>query len=87
MCPPPQAVSARAKFDKQWGTPFPKQLKLRRGETVVFSWIVYKSRRDRDRINAAVMKDPRLAKAMDPKTMPFDTARMLYGGYTVFVEN
>ncbi len=66
--------------------PFPRRLKLKRGETVVFSWIVYKSRAQRDRINAKVMQDPRLAKMMDPKSMPFDTKRMTYGGFKVLVD-
>jgi uncharacterized protein YbaA (DUF1428 family) len=48
---------------------------------VVFSWIVYKSRAQRDRINAKVMKDPRLADMMDPKSTPFDGKRMIYGGF------
>jgi uncharacterized protein YbaA (DUF1428 family) len=61
------------------GKPFPRQLKLKPGETVVFSWIVYKSRAHRDKVNAKVMKDPRLA--MDSKRMPFDVKRMLYGGF------
>jgi uncharacterized protein YbaA (DUF1428 family) len=52
----------------------------------VFSWIVFKSRADRDRVNAKVMKDPRLAKMMDPKAMPFDPKRMVYGGFKVFVD-
>lgn len=64
--------------------PFSRRLKLKPGETVMFSWIVYKSRAHRDRVNAKVMKDPRLA-AMDPKTMPFDVKRMLYGGFKVLV--
>lgn len=64
--------------------PFPRRLKLKPGETVVFSWIVYKSRAHRDRVNAKVMKDPRLA-AMDPTTVPFDVKRMLYGGFKVLV--
>jgi len=64
--------------------PFPRRLKLKPGETVVFSWIVYKSRAHRDRVNAKVMKDPRLA-AMDPTTVPFDMKRMLYGGFKVLV--
>lgn len=67
------------------GIPFPKLAKARRGETVVFSWIVYKSRAHRDRVNAKVMKDPRLA-SMDPKTMPFDVNRMAYGGFKVLVK-
>jgi uncharacterized protein YbaA (DUF1428 family) len=67
-------------------TSFPRSVKLKPGETVVFSYIVYKSRGDRDRINAKVMKDPRLAKMMDPKAMPFDAKRMFYGGFKVLVE-
>lgn len=66
--------------------PFPRRIKLKRGETVVFSWIVFKSRAHRDRVNAKVMKDPRLAKMMDGKPMPFDAKRMLYGGFKVLVE-
>jgi uncharacterized protein YbaA (DUF1428 family) len=66
--------------------PFPRQIRSRRGETVVFSWIVYKSRAHRDRVNAKVMKDPRLAKVMLPKSMPFDVKRMAYGGFKVLVE-
>jgi uncharacterized protein YbaA (DUF1428 family) len=56
------------------------------GETVVFSWIVFKSRAHRDRVNAKVMKDPRIAKMMDPKDMPFDLKRMVYGGFKTIVE-
>jgi uncharacterized protein YbaA (DUF1428 family) len=66
-------------------TSFPQSVKLKAGETVVFSWIVFKSRTHRDRINAKVMKDPRLAKMMDPKAMPFDAKRMFYGGFKVLV--
>ena len=69
----------------KWGTPFPRSLKLKRGETVVFSWIVFKSRAHRDRVNAKVMKDPRLA-AMDPTSMPFDIKRMVYGGFKTLVD-
>ena len=65
---------------------FPGQLKPKPGETVVFSWIVYKSRTHRDRVNAKVMKDPRLADMMDPKSMPFDSKRMVYGGFKVLVD-
>ena len=68
----------------KWGMPFPRALKLKRGETVVFSWIVFKSRADRDRVNAKVMKDPRLAN-MDPKSMPFDFKRMAWGGFKTIV--
>jgi uncharacterized protein YbaA (DUF1428 family) len=66
-------------------TSFPRSVKLKPNETVVFSWIVYKSRRDRDRINAKVMKDPRLA-GMDAKSLPFDAKRMIYGGFKVLVD-
>jgi uncharacterized protein YbaA (DUF1428 family) len=52
----------------------------------VFSWIVFKSRAHRDRVNAKVMKDPRLADMMDPKDQPFDTSRMVYGGFEVIVD-
>lgn len=69
-----------------FGLSFPRRLKLKRGETAVFSWITYRSRADRDRINAKVMKDPRLAKMMDPKAMPFDMKRMSYGGFKVLVD-
>jgi len=64
---------------------FPKQFKLKRGETVIFAWIVYKSRVHRDRVNAKVLKDPRIT-GVDPTTMPFDMRRMLMGGFTTIVE-
>jgi uncharacterized protein YbaA (DUF1428 family) len=67
-------------------TSFPQSVKRKRDETVVFSWIVFKSRAHRDRVNAKVMKDPRLADMMDPKAMPFDAKRMIYGGFSVLVE-
>ena len=67
-------------------TSFPQSVKLKAGETVVFAWIVYKSRKQRDRINAKVMKDPRLADMMDPKNMPFDGKRMIYGGFRVVID-
>lgn len=66
--------------------PFPRRIKLKPGETVVFSWIGYKSRAHRDRVNAKVMKDPRLAKMMEANAMPFDAKRMLYGGFKVLVD-
>jgi uncharacterized protein YbaA (DUF1428 family) len=69
----------------KWGVPFPRRIKSKPGETVVFSWIVFKSRAHRDRVNAKVMKDPRLAK-MDPKSMPFDIKRMVCGGFKVIVD-
>jgi uncharacterized protein YbaA (DUF1428 family) len=67
-------------------TSFPQSVKLKPGETVVFSWIRYKSRAHRDQVNAKVMKDPRLAGMMVPKDMPFDAKRMIYGGFSVVVE-
>ena len=67
-------------------TSFPQSVKLKAGETVVFAYIVYKSRAERDRINAKVMKDPRLADMMDSKAMPFDGKRMFWGGFKVLVE-
>jgi uncharacterized protein YbaA (DUF1428 family) len=73
-------------LDTKFGLPFPRLAKLKRGEAVVFSWILYKSRAHRDRVNAKVMKDPRLAKMMNPKAMPFDMKRMTYGGFTTLVD-
>jgi uncharacterized protein YbaA (DUF1428 family) len=68
-------------------TSFPQSVKLKRGETVFFSYIVYKSRKHRDRVNAKVMKDPRIKEEMgDFKDMPFDAKRMIYGGFKVLVE-
>jgi uncharacterized protein YbaA (DUF1428 family) len=67
-------------------TSFPRSVKLKQGETVVFSWITYKSRAHRDRVNAKVMKDPRVAWMMDPKKMPFDGKRMIFGGFKTFLE-
>jgi uncharacterized protein YbaA (DUF1428 family) len=74
--------------DVKWGkrTSFPRSVKQKSGETVFFSYIVYKSRADRDRINAKVMKDKRLAKMMDPKAMPFDAKRMIWGGFKTVVD-
>jgi uncharacterized protein YbaA (DUF1428 family) len=79
-----EAVADDVKVGKL--TSFPRSVKLKPSETVVFSWIVYKSRKDRDRVNAKVMKDPRLAKMMDIKDIPFDAKRMIYGGFKVVVE-
>jgi uncharacterized protein YbaA (DUF1428 family) len=67
-------------------TSFPQSVKLKRGEIVVFSWIVYKSRKQRDRVLAKVMKDPRLQKMMNPKALPFDGKRMFWGGFKAIVE-
>jgi uncharacterized protein YbaA (DUF1428 family) len=66
-------------------TSFPRSVKLKAGETVVFSYIVYKSRAQRNHVMGQVMKDPRLAKMMDPKAMPFDGKRMIFGGFKVLV--
>ena len=70
----------------KWGPTFPRGIKTKSGETVVFSWIVFKSRTHRDRVNAKVMKDPRMAEMGDAKDMPFDTKRILYGGFEVIVD-
>ena len=67
-------------------TSFPRSVQLKAGETVMFSYIVYRSRAERDRINKKVMKDKRLAAMMDPKAMPFDAKRMIYGGFKVVVD-
>jgi uncharacterized protein YbaA (DUF1428 family) len=66
-------------------TSFPRSVKLKRGETVLFSWIEFRSRAHRDRVNAKVMKDKRLADMMSIKDMPFDGKRMIYGGFQVSV--
>ena len=66
-------------------TSFPQSVKLKRGETVLFSWIVYKSRAHRDQVNARVMADPRLGAMMDGKRVPFDGKRMIYGGFKPLV--
>ena len=65
---------------------FPRSVKLKRGETVFFSYIVYKSRADRDRVNAKVMKDPRITGMGSMKDMPFDAKRMFWGGFKVLVD-
>jgi uncharacterized protein YbaA (DUF1428 family) len=66
-------------------TSFPQSVKLAKGETVVFSYIVYRSRAHRDRVNARVISDPRLLE-MNPETMPFDMKRMIWGGFKTIVE-
>ena len=73
-------------LDVKIGVPFTRQIKLKPGETVVFAYILFKSRAHRDRVNAKVMKDPRLADSMDMKSMPFDHKRMVYGGFKVLVD-
>ena len=68
------------------GALFPRTVRLKPGETVVFSWIVYKSRTHRDSVNKKVMKDPRMLKMMETGSMPFDLKRMAYGGFKVLVD-
>src|SRR3982074_32707 len=67
-------------------TSFPPAVKLKPNETVVFSWITYKSRAQRDKVNAKVMADKRLADMMDTKALPFDAKRMIYGGFESLVK-
>jgi uncharacterized protein YbaA (DUF1428 family) len=67
-------------------TSFPQAVQLKDDETVVFSFIVYNSREERDEINKKVMEDPRLKDMMDPKNMPFDGMRMFFGGFKTIVE-
>ncbi|MFN0134446.1 MAG: DUF1428 domain-containing protein [Phycisphaerales bacterium] len=69
------------------GLPFPKLTKAKPGETVAFSWIVYKSKAHRNSVNKKIMKDPRIAEMCDPKNMPFDMKRMAYGGFKVVVSS
>ena len=71
-------------LNPKWGLPFPKVLKPKPGETVMFSFIVYKSKAHRNQVNAKVMKDPSM-KTM-PKEMPFDMKRMCFGGFKAIVE-
>lgn len=66
-------------------TSFPQSVKLKSNETVIFSWVTFKSRKDRDRVNSKVMKDPRLGKMMNPKNLPFDGMRMFWGGFKSFI--
>lgn len=68
----------------KWGVSFPRLLKIKPGETVVFSWIVFKSRAHRDRVNSKAMKDPRIS--MDQGPMPFNEKRMVYGGFKTLVD-
>ena len=69
----------------KFGVSFEKIMKVKKGETVVFSWIVYKSRKNRDQVNAKVMADPRLNTMMEKTPMPFDMKRMVYGGFKFLV--
>src|SRR4030095_11456583 len=68
------------------GLPFPRGIRTKPGETVLFSYIVFKSRADRDRVNSKVMKDPRITRLMKSAPMPFDAKRMMYGGFKTIVE-
>ena len=77
--------SAAEDVNVKWGVPFPKLMKLKRGETVVFAWITFKSRAHRDRVNAAVMKDPRMERMSKAKPV-FDHTRMVYGGFVMMVD-
>jgi uncharacterized protein YbaA (DUF1428 family) len=79
-----ESIAEDVKVGKR--TSFPRSVKLKPGETVIFSWIVYKSRAHRDRVNAKVMKDPRLAEMMNPQAMPFDGKRMIFGGFEIMVD-
>jgi uncharacterized protein YbaA (DUF1428 family) len=73
-------------LEKTFGVSFNKLVKAKRGETVVFSWIVYKSRAHRDQVNKKVMADPEIKKSMENTPMPFDVKRMAYGGFKFLVE-
>ena len=70
----------------KFGVSFEKIMKVKKGETVVFSWIVYKSRKHRDQVNRKVMADPRLKKMMEKGPCPFDMKRMVYGGFNFLLE-
>ena len=69
----------------KWAMPYPRLLKLKKGETVVFAFIVFKSRAHRDRVNARVMKEMESSKEKMPAEMPFDVKRMGYGGFQTIV--
>jgi len=73
-------------LDVKFGVAFPRTIKLKPGETVVTSFILFKSRTHRDRVNAKVMKDPRMKKMMEKGPMPFDVKRMVYGGFKLLVD-
>lgn len=73
-------------LDVKFGVSFSKTIKLKPGETVIISFILFKSRKDRDRVNAKVMVDPRMNKMMEKGPMPFDVKRMVYGGFKLLVD-
>jgi uncharacterized protein YbaA (DUF1428 family) len=81
-----ECVGDDLKVKKGMGMAFAGAAKAKSGETVVFSWIVYKSRAHRDSVNRKVMKDPAIKKMMTPEAMPFDMKRMCYGGFKVIVD-
>ena len=70
----------------KWGLPFPRLMKLKRGEVPVFSWVMFKSRAHRDKVNAKVMKDPRIDKMATPDSIPFEMKRMAYCGFKTLVD-
>lgn len=73
-------------LENTWGVPFTKAVKLKPGEVPFFSFIVFKSRADRDKVNAKIMNDPRIKKMMESGPMPFEVKRMVYGGFKVLVD-
>jgi len=73
-------------LNTKMGIPFPKSVRTKSGETVIFAYVVFKSRTHRDRVNAKVMKDPRIQSMCDPNNMSFDCKRMVYGGFKVLVD-
>ena len=72
-------------LDPSFGIPFPRLLKTKPGETVIFAWIVFRSRAHRDRVNAKVMNDPRILNMCAPEDLPFDCKRIVYGGFKFLV--
>ena len=73
-------------LNTKMGVPFPKSVRTKSGETVIFAYVVFKSRTHRDRVNAKVMKDPRIQSMCDPNNMLFDCKSMVYGGFKVLVD-
>lgn len=73
-------------LEVKYGVSFKKLMKTKPGEMVVFSWIVFKSRAHRDKVNAKVMSDPKMRKMMEKGPMPFNLKRMAYGGFNFIVE-
>jgi len=71
----------------KWGKPFPKLMKTKPGETVIFAFVIYKNKKDRDAVNKKVMADPRLQAMCDPKDPIFDPKKMCYGGFKEIVHH